>query len=665
MKRKNTILLAMAASACLALPSIAFSHGGTYRGPGDTVPPGAGGRGGRTGGGGGGPITNGPTGPSDPGPGRPSRGTPTGGPGPLGGGGRGGSTGGIGFTGADDLTRWVYWWEFNKDRFLRIKDRIWSGTATTATEDIELGRGAAAMATETLRPSPSDVQQRILPALREALHDSSSSRDILSSALIAIARTARDDEALRDLRKFLAHDDQEVKETAVIALGITKRESTLDELLEIVADTPRARRLCKRTELRFRERSFAAYAAGLIANGSTKLELKQRVFDSMRAILQSKKPSRRDVKAGAIQAIRILRIPDGQKGQLLRDEAQRFLIATSQNKSLYEGIRAHALDALARIGSSVGERNAKGRAAILARAHEVLRKKDARRNLQRAACLLLGQLASQDDVRSHALLEASWKNARDVQVKRFAMIALGMIGSSEAKSFLRKRLLKAKTEAKPWVALSLALAVHESKASTEAQTIAHEVRKTYQATSNPDTRSGLAIALGIMQDRDADDMLLAGFQRHRKNDEAAGYHALALGMIGSQMAKEDIRVALRNAERRELLLSQGATALGLLGDKRVAMDLVERLSDDNTVAVSASLSQAIGFIGDRRTIDPVISLLRDRKAKQIPRAFAAVALGRIGDGARLPWNSAIARNLNYRANFETLTGSGTGIPDLL
>ena len=47
------------------------------------------------------------------------------------------------------------------------------------------------------------------------------------------------------------------------------------------------------------------------------------------------------------------------------------------------------------------------------------------------------------------------------------------------------------------------------------------------------------------------------------------------------------------------------------------------------------------------------------------RAFSAVALGLVGDKEQVPWNSKIAANTNYRANVETLTGSSTGILDIL
>ncbi|MCA8949436.1 MAG: hypothetical protein KDE27_08025, partial [Planctomycetes bacterium] len=54
-------------TSILAWSAPVLAHGGQYRGPGDVVPPGGGGRGS----GAGGPTTGGPGGPSGPGPGGP------------------------------------------------------------------------------------------------------------------------------------------------------------------------------------------------------------------------------------------------------------------------------------------------------------------------------------------------------------------------------------------------------------------------------------------------------------------------------------------------------------------------------------------------------------------------------------------------------------------
>ena len=115
---------ALLASGALALSVPTLAHGGMYRGPGDTVPPGGGG-----GGGGGAGPAGGVGGPSNP-----STGTPNG-PG-LGVPGQGGAPGMPTATpgngdGGPDLTQWTFWWEFNKDPYLQLKARIHDVGPTT------------------------------------------------------------------------------------------------------------------------------------------------------------------------------------------------------------------------------------------------------------------------------------------------------------------------------------------------------------------------------------------------------------------------------------------------------------------------------------------------------------------------------------------------------
>src|SRR5262249_24789290 len=66
--KKILLLGLLVVAGSLSLRGITSGHGGTYRGPGDTVPPGGGGGGG----GGAGPSTPGPSGPSTGGPSGPS-----------------------------------------------------------------------------------------------------------------------------------------------------------------------------------------------------------------------------------------------------------------------------------------------------------------------------------------------------------------------------------------------------------------------------------------------------------------------------------------------------------------------------------------------------------------------------------------------------------------
>ena len=123
----------------------------------------------------------------------------------------------------------------------------------------------------------------------------------------------------------------------------------------------------------------------------------------------------------------------------------------------------------------------------------------------------------------------------------------------------------------------------------------------------------------------------------------------------------------RQSFRRPKLLTQVATALGKLGHKGVTSALIEMLQDRREVnlAKMSAIARALAFIGDRSTVAPLRDMLSDDQLTPLTRAFAAVALGGIADKEKLPWNSKIARDMNYRAAVETLTQSGSGILEIL
>jgi HEAT repeat protein len=61
-------------------------------------------------------------------------------------------------------------------------------------------------------------------------------------------------------------------------------------------------------------------------------------------------------------------------------------------------------------------------------------------------------------------------------------------------------------------------------------------------------------------------------------------------------------------------------------------------------------------VGDHRAVEPLAAALRDEKRELTAssRAFAAVALGLLGDKAEVPWNARISADFNYLAFVETL-----------
>jgi hypothetical protein len=205
----------------IALLSVTLhAHGGQYRGPGDVVPPGGGGgRGGRptTPGGPSGPSTGRPSGPTAPTP----QGPVTGGPrSPRGGPPGGPTTGGRGYRPMVDLTGWQFWWEFNKDPFLKLRETILEGPPQTGDDTFYLGN-TRKRAKNYLALTEKD-KLNVLATLKRAM-DSTNNVDIITACMIAMAKVGRNhpDFKLLDVFKpHLASNNQEVRETAALALGI-------------------------------------------------------------------------------------------------------------------------------------------------------------------------------------------------------------------------------------------------------------------------------------------------------------------------------------------------------------------------------------------------------------------------------------------------------------
>ena len=73
---------------------------------------------------------------------------------------------------------------------------------------------------------------------------------------------------------------------------------------------------------------------------------------------------------------------------------------------------------------------------------------------------------------------------------------------------------------------------------------------------------------------------------------------------------------------------------------------------------------ALGRIGDREAVAPLLELLQDRQETASTRGYAAVALGVVCDTDRFPWGVELARDIPYLASTPTLVSSGNGVLDL-
>jgi HEAT repeat protein len=680
----------LAVASTLTL-EVSRAHGGSYRGPGDTVPPGGGGGGG----GGSGPGMPGPSGPGGTGPGTPGGPSAPGGVPTGGSGGRPASPGTGALNSGPDLSTWEFWWGFNKEQYLNLKSHVHAADLSTPDSDAFWNQGSKAR--ETMAPSEETIRVKVVPALRELLANERSN-DIVTGALVALAKIGdiRAEDGTSEfetaIARFLADPNQEIAETAAIALGILANEASIPTLQALALDSKAGRALVGSTEVSYRTRAFATYGLGLVGAESSGNATRQRIARILIDVLDQPTSSTRDVQVSAVTALGLVPIdvdpsetPEGALDPTSSRQSQiRFLRALYRDQEVHPMVRAHVPTAMARL---LVDAPAELRDSIAEDLLAALERKSKERDEVRMSCVLaLGQMGDSDsdamDVRIRAALAQMMEDG-DEQSRNFTNIALGQIGGRSGKGadsergrretrvFLLNQLMKGRSQGKTWAALGLgvmenALTREGVTAGSASGTVKEQLRKALADTVRPDNVGAYAIALGIAGDIEARFVLKEKFD-HLSEVNARGYLAVGLGLIGARETTADIQKVVRSSKYKPELMRSAAIGLGLLGDKELVPYLCEALLNAKGQSSQAAIATALGYIGDSRSIDPLIAMLKPSKgATDGARGFAAVALGIVSDKELLPWNSKISTNVNYRASTSTLTGeSGTGVLDIL
>ena len=696
---KLVLATALLAGGLIGLQNPSHAHGGTYRGPGDTVPPGGGGAGG---GGGTGPGA-GPAGPTTPGPGGPT--TPgSGSPGAPGGGSGGKPATGASGDGGADLTLWSFWWEFNKEPYLNLKSKIQSGATETGTEGFFLGHGTKGEGKDSLKPTQEQIRQRIVPALLGAL-EKEANNDIVTGCMIALAKIGDapnetgESQFEKVIAKFLADKNQEIRETAAVSLGILANPKSIGILEDLLRDTKEGRGKVGQPEVDYRTRAFAAYGLGLIGAQASSEDDRKRIVTILRQVLETEETRTRDLRVSCVISMGLVKLeamessaqPE-KRGALVPPENSRpsqieYLLAFLQNEDQHYLVRAHCPTALARLLHGMPpELHNQYRERI---ANDLLErissKKKEQAEVVQSAVLALGLIGTNDgadplDKKIRETLVAVPEDVSDQQARNYSMIALAKVGGTagakdpeggikDVTDALLAQLSKGKGSVKPWAGLAcgvLADLLAKGTFQSKVGTLQMAVRSALEDEKDPSRLGAFAVSSGIMSDLEAKPALLKRLDSE-KEETARGYVAIGLGLMNAREAVEKVNKIVDESKYRPDLLKQAAIALGLLGDKDLVPKLVTLLQESKGLATQASLSSALGFIGDQRSIDPLVLMLQNDSLTEQARGFAAVALGIVADKEQLPWNSKVGLDLNYRASTQTLTdqSAGTGILDIL
>jgi HEAT repeat protein len=586
---------------------------------------------------------------------------------------------------------WETWWGYNKDGYLQLKRAI--HTVQVYTPEFP-GSGTGAI--PTLRPSEETIRNKIVPALKHALA-TERSNDIVTGSLIALAKigdVVSGEDGSSEFGPlfvpFLKDPNQEIAETAAVAFGILGSQSSFTTLKALALDAPEGRALVGAGEVPFRTRAFATYGLGLLGPRTNDDLLHKEIVRTLVEIIESPNASTRDVKVAGVIALGLVDLKwDGESAletsrdpSLSRQAELRWLAAKLDDTKLHEQVRAHVPTAIARLLSGASEDL---RCATIASFLDVIAphaKYD--KPVRQSTVIALGTLArlgdGDVDAKALAALGEIIKEKRDdMQTRDFAAIALAEIGGRGTgdaaeeqrralRTFLLEQASRGDSHMRPWAGLAVGVmerAVNDAGGTTPLG-VRESMRSLFAAAKAPDAVGSLAISLGIARDVESSTLLSA---RLADSGEpiVQGYLCVALGLVDDRKSIKGIRAVIKSSKFKPELLRQAAIGLGLLGDKDVVPELVDMLGAAQGFSSQAAIASALGFIGDARSIDPLVAMLdKDSGRSDGARGFAAVALGIVADKEMLPWNSKISADINYVATTSTLTDpGGTGILDIL
>lgn len=635
----------------------AHSHGGVYRGPGSTVPPGGA-----------------PTSPGVGGPGSAAS-SPTG-----------------------DMTSWTTWWSFRRDPYLELRRAIHATGASTPGGAFPLGRGEASQRTVSLRPDAAFLRQRVVPGLIAALEEHRN-KDIRTACMVALAKIGDDGRGeVRFADLFLARlgdPNQEVAETAALALGILAEERAAMQLVHLLRSDATGRRLAGEREVPDRTRAFAAYGLGLVGFRSEREDVRRFAVTNLADALVRERFAAHDVPVACLTALGLIPLdarelpveagawssPSASLGAQVR-----FLLEVLADRERSPRVRAHVPTALSSLleGRTAGREGERLKGEVVAALVGLLTPGSREWKEVRQGCVIaLGLLGDCDadgvDVLVRETLEREVQRG-ELLARFLAVIALGEISGRSgtgaepdvALAGIRKQLLtrlaRGTSMSRPWAAFALALGERRrlELGGLPAPAVARALRSGLDQAASPDERGAMCLALGLLRDPEAIPAVQRTFEK-LSADLPKGYAAVALGMLRAVEAAPLLRDVVRRSRFRPLLLRESAVALALIGDKQAVPLLIGELAGAGSLSSQAALASALGTIGDARAAEPLLEFLEDGSKTERARAFAAVALGIVGDKEPLPWNSKIARSVNWMAAPATMTDplAGTGVLDLL
>ncbi|MFN0206938.1 MAG: hypothetical protein ACKVS6_11605 [Planctomycetota bacterium] len=596
-------------------------------------------------------------GPTSPAPGTPGPTTPGGAHGP-----------GI-FTSVSDYDSWRYWWEFNKERFLAIRELLTSVVTPETRESDSLLLESKPDSTYR-RPSRLQITQHALPALRRVYEDSKlspASNTVITNACIAGLAEAGggDDKIAETLLRELKNTNRSISNQALLGLGILECTGGTEALISIFENQQKGRELLQEvTKVACDVRANAAISLGLLAGGTRNPHFREQIRKSLANTLLTDGALckfHHELPVATILALTL--IPDGEGASAAALEKYY-----QNRRETDANIAAQVPVAVARIlqNASANER-ARYAKEILADLAQPKRKGDD--TIRPSLAYALGLLTKIDDAHAAAAIPALAKIVQSDEPKtaHFAMIALGEIaGSANANNTnadaISANLLQiatrntGRTIDRAWAALALGIAGFNqlerssSNRSANFSETSRALRDQMITIKDPEVSSAFAISLGLRRDAASAKPILQ-FVDRVKSDTHRGYYAIALGLARAKNAAAPLHEVLEKSHSHPLVFRDTAVSLALLGDQTVFDKLMSIANSGGGASTTllAAAADALGRIGEASAIEPLVRLLLNENAKSAARSMAASAIGRICNQNQLPWYARLTEHFNYLA----------------
>ncbi|MEN8148893.1 MAG: HEAT repeat domain-containing protein [Planctomycetota bacterium] len=494
----------------------------------------------------------------------------------------------------EGVSRWEFWWEMNRDRFLR--------RAAGRNEAALTGPGTF-FAVSDRGPEwigESDIRLRVVRALLSRLD--SRDPEERARAAIALGKT-RVSAAFGPLKEMLDDGTRSDRRAAALALGLLGEPVAAAELA----------RFAGRPGVAPSDRAHAVLGLGLLGapEGVPVLEklLKESLSHRGRGIT--------DFQAATATALGLL----GQKSS-----ADLLARVAGSRRGVDSDVRAAALVALGRI-------NADGVVKVLARGLE-----DGAADVRRAAAGALG-VTGRADARAHLL--KAYREDPDVSVRSLAGMSMARIGGPNVGNALLGGLHRTNPRALRGFS-ALALGVLGDRR------FAPKLRGLATAKDEKSLAGAAAVGLGILGDAGAVPYLRRVARDESKDPDLRGYATLALAMLGDRSTLRLLPARLGASNDADLRRS-AALSLGLAGHMPSGPAILRTLFTEADGAVRGAVINSLSLLPRRAVLGTLVDVATGTGFSADRRIDAITALGSLASRGRPSPFEAMLDGVNYRS----------------